>query len=152
MRQLLSFASAVLALSLASTAHAAEDGPGSPPLDPTAAQAIEVELTLGVGAIRQKRQYGGGNVLEPLAGSLNGMHRDAMHMAAMGTRNEEKDRPAIAKDLVAASATPLVLAILRRGDSYGYAIIQEVRELSGGRLAWTDGMLYPICIASKSRV
>src|SRR3954463_15336997 len=50
----------------------------------------------------------------------------------------------INKDLVAASATPLVLAILKKGDSYGYAIIQEVRELSGGRLAWTDGMLYPI--------
>ena len=36
----------------------------------------------------------------------------------------------IGKDLVAASATPLVLAILQRGASYGYAIIQQVRELS----------------------
>src|SRR5262249_28157708 len=51
---------------------------------------------------------------------------------------------AISKDLVAASATPLVLAILRDGDSYGYAIIERVKQLSGGRLAWTDGMLYPI--------
>ena len=50
----------------------------------------------------------------------------------------------IPKELVAASATPLVLAILARGDSYGYAIIQRVRELSGGELEWTDGMLYPI--------
>jgi|SRR5215467_3173003 len=48
------------------------------------------------------------------------------------------------KDLVAASATPLVLTILARGESYGYAIIQQVRELSAGRLEWTDGMLYPI--------
>ena len=48
------------------------------------------------------------------------------------------------KDLVAASATPLVLAILAEGDSYGYAILKRVRELSGGRLQWTDGMLYPV--------
>ena len=48
------------------------------------------------------------------------------------------------KDLVAASATPLVLAILAEGDSYGYAIIKRVAELSGGHLQWTDGMLYPV--------
>ena len=50
----------------------------------------------------------------------------------------------INKDLVAASSTPLVLAILAEGDSYGYAILQRVRELSGGELEWTDGMLYPV--------
>jgi transcriptional regulator len=50
----------------------------------------------------------------------------------------------LGKDLVAASATPLVLAILAEGESYGYAIIKRVRELSGGRLQWTDGMLYPV--------
>jgi DNA-binding PadR family transcriptional regulator len=50
----------------------------------------------------------------------------------------------INKDLIAASSTPMVLAILAEQDSYGYAIIQRVRELSGGRLEWTDGMLYPV--------
>jgi transcriptional regulator len=50
----------------------------------------------------------------------------------------------INKDLVAASSTPLVLAILAEGDSYGYAILKRVRELSGGALEWTDGMLYPV--------
>ena len=50
----------------------------------------------------------------------------------------------INKDLMAASSTPLVLAILAEGDSYGYAILQRVRDLSGGRLEWTDGMLYPV--------
>ncbi|GAB3132940.1 helix-turn-helix transcriptional regulator [Tsukamurella serpentis] len=50
----------------------------------------------------------------------------------------------IDKDLVAASATPLVLSILSRGDSYGYAILTRVRELSDGRLEWSDGMLYPL--------
>lgn len=48
------------------------------------------------------------------------------------------------KDLIAASSTPLVLSILSQGDSYGYAIIQRVRELSGGEMVWADGMLYPI--------
>src|SRR5262249_20061016 len=50
----------------------------------------------------------------------------------------------LGKDLVAASATPLVLAILADGDSYGYAIIKRVTELSEGHLEWTDGMLYPV--------
>ena len=50
----------------------------------------------------------------------------------------------IDKDLVAASATPLVLAILSEGESYGYAILKRVRELSHGEIEWTDGMLYPL--------
>ena len=50
----------------------------------------------------------------------------------------------IDKDLVAATATPLVLAILADGESYGYAILKRVRELSEGELQWTDGMLYPL--------
>ncbi|MBX6765292.1 MAG: helix-turn-helix transcriptional regulator [Rubrobacteraceae bacterium] len=50
----------------------------------------------------------------------------------------------INKDLVAAASTPMVLAILAEEDSYGYAILRRVRELSGGRMEWTDGMLYPV--------
>lgn len=50
----------------------------------------------------------------------------------------------LSKDLVAASSTPLVLSILAEGDSYGYAILRRVRELSGGAIEWTDGMLYPV--------
>jgi PadR family transcriptional regulator PadR len=50
----------------------------------------------------------------------------------------------IDKDLVAASATPLVLAILAEGENYGYGILKRVRELSDGELEWTDGMLYPL--------
>ena len=60
------------------------------------------------------------------------MHRSVRH--------EKK----ITKDLVAASATPLLLAILQKGPSYGYAIIQEVKDLSGGALEWSEGMLYPV--------
>lgn len=50
----------------------------------------------------------------------------------------------INKDLIAASSTPIVLAILAEGDSYGYAILKRVREQSGGQMEWTDGMLYPV--------
>ena len=48
------------------------------------------------------------------------------------------------KDLVAASATPLVLAILNERESYGYAILKRIRALSDGEIEWTDGMLYPL--------
>ena len=50
----------------------------------------------------------------------------------------------IGKDLVAASAPPLVLAILAERENYGYAILKRVSDLSGGQLQWTDGMLYPV--------
>jgi DNA-binding PadR family transcriptional regulator len=50
----------------------------------------------------------------------------------------------LAKELVAASTVPLVLSVLTQGESYGYELIQRVRDLSGGRIEWTEGMLYPV--------
>ena len=50
----------------------------------------------------------------------------------------------LSKELVAASATPMILSVLGRGESYGYAIIQEIRDLSDRQIEWTDGMLYPV--------
>lgn len=50
----------------------------------------------------------------------------------------------ISKDLMAASTRPLILTILKSGESYGYQIIQDVKEMSGGTLEWSDGMLYPV--------
>src|ERR1700761_2228653 len=50
----------------------------------------------------------------------------------------------VTKDLVAASATPMVLGILAEEASYGYAILRRIYELSGGELDWTEGLLYPL--------
>ena len=50
----------------------------------------------------------------------------------------------IRKELVAASAEPLILSLLAKGENYGYGIIQEIRARSNGQLLWTDGMLYPV--------
>lgn len=50
----------------------------------------------------------------------------------------------VTKNLVAASATPMVLGILAEADSYGYAILRRINELSGGELDWTEGLLYPL--------
>jgi DNA-binding PadR family transcriptional regulator len=50
----------------------------------------------------------------------------------------------LSKELVAASTVPLVLSVLAEGENYGYALIQRVRELSGGDIEWTEGMLYPV--------
>ena len=48
------------------------------------------------------------------------------------------------KELIAASTVPLVLSVLTEGETYGYALIQRVRALSGGKIEWTEGMLYPV--------
>jgi PadR family transcriptional regulator PadR len=50
----------------------------------------------------------------------------------------------MSKELVAASTVPLVLSVLAGGESYGYALIQRVNELSDGHIAWTEGMIYPV--------
>lgn len=50
----------------------------------------------------------------------------------------------ISKALVAASTKPMILSILSSGENYGYQIIQKVKELSGGTIEWSDGMLYPV--------
>lgn len=50
----------------------------------------------------------------------------------------------VSKELIAASTKPLVLSVLSQGESYGYAIIQQIRERSGGELEWSEGMLYPV--------
>jgi PadR family transcriptional regulator, regulatory protein PadR len=48
------------------------------------------------------------------------------------------------KELVAASTEPMILALLSRGENYGYAIVQEILERSQNQIEWTDGMLYPV--------
>jgi PadR family transcriptional regulator, regulatory protein PadR len=65
-------------------------------------------------------------------------------MTTSSTRAPRRREMEINKDLTAASSTPIVLGILAEGDSYGYAILQRVKEVSGGRMEWTDGMLYPV--------
>lgn len=50
----------------------------------------------------------------------------------------------VSRKLVAAASTPLILAVLAEGESWGYAILRRIRALSEGRLAWNEGMLYPV--------
>jgi PadR family transcriptional regulator PadR len=49
----------------------------------------------------------------------------------------------ISRALTGASTKPIILAILKRGESYGYEIIQQVKELTEGELDWSEPMLYP---------
>ncbi|GAB5531050.1 MAG: helix-turn-helix transcriptional regulator [Roseivirga sp.] len=50
----------------------------------------------------------------------------------------------ISKNLTAASTRPIILGVLKQGNSYGYLIIKKIKEMSQGRLEWSDGMLYPV--------
>ncbi|MEO9872176.1 PadR family transcriptional regulator [Ekhidna sp.] len=50
----------------------------------------------------------------------------------------------ISKNLTAASTKPIILGILKQGNSYGYLIIKKIKELSGGKMEYSDGMLYPV--------
>ena len=50
----------------------------------------------------------------------------------------------ISKNLTAATTKPLILGILKQGRSYGYLIISKIKDMSGGKMKWSDGMLYPV--------
>lgn len=56
------------------------------------------------------------------------------------------------KELVAASAAPLVLSILSRGENYGYAIIQEVRKLSNAEIEGRTACCIRSCDVWKDKV
>ena len=48
------------------------------------------------------------------------------------------------KALIAATLKPIMLSILARGQAYGYDIIQQIHDLSDGKVQWTAGTLYPV--------
>lgn len=50
----------------------------------------------------------------------------------------------LSRELAGASAKPLILSLLSQGESYGYAILQRIEELSSGSLSWDDSTLYPV--------
>ena len=50
----------------------------------------------------------------------------------------------LSKDLIAASATPLILSVLSLEESYGYEIIKKISDISDDRIHWKEGTLYPV--------
>lgn len=50
----------------------------------------------------------------------------------------------MSKNLIAASAKPMILSRLLKGESYGYQILQDVTALSGGTIDWSEALLYPL--------
>lgn len=50
----------------------------------------------------------------------------------------------VSKALVAASIKPFILSILAGGESYGYAIIEHVKQVTRGQIEWTTSTLYPV--------
>lgn len=55
------------------------------------------------------------------------------------------------KEFMASSLTPLILTILRRQESYGYQIIQELKDKTGGELKIAEGTLYPVLKKMESK-
>ena len=50
----------------------------------------------------------------------------------------------LTRELAGASARPIILSILASGESYGYAVLQRIEDLSRGELSWDDSTLYPV--------
>jgi DNA-binding PadR family transcriptional regulator len=50
----------------------------------------------------------------------------------------------ISKELIGASAAPIILAVLRNGDNYGYEIVLRVKELTNNEIRWKEASIYPV--------
>jgi DNA-binding PadR family transcriptional regulator len=50
----------------------------------------------------------------------------------------------ISKELIGASASSIILSLLQQGDSYGYEIIQRVKEYTDGKIKWKEASIYPV--------
>ncbi len=50
----------------------------------------------------------------------------------------------LSKELIGASSIPILLSILSEEPSYGYEIVQRVKEVSDGVIEYGDGTLYPV--------
>ena len=50
----------------------------------------------------------------------------------------------ITNELIGATASSMVLAILKQDDSYGYEIIHKMKELTEGKLKWQEATIYPV--------
>jgi PadR family transcriptional regulator, regulatory protein PadR len=49
----------------------------------------------------------------------------------------------ISRELMGASAIPIILSVLKNGDSYGYEIVQRVKEMTNGGITWKEASIYP---------
>jgi len=50
----------------------------------------------------------------------------------------------ITNELIGASAASMILAILKKGDNYGYEIVHSMKELTEGKLKWQEATIYPL--------
>jgi DNA-binding PadR family transcriptional regulator len=57
----------------------------------------------------------------------------------------------ITNELIGASSSSMVLAILKQGDSYGYSIVQRMKELTEGKLKWQEATIYPVLKQMESK-
>jgi len=50
----------------------------------------------------------------------------------------------LSKELIGASTIPIILSLLSKSESYGYEIIQNIKDISNGDIQFEDGTLYPV--------
>jgi PadR family transcriptional regulator, regulatory protein PadR len=50
----------------------------------------------------------------------------------------------ISKELVGASASAIILSVLQNDDSYGYELLQRIKEFTDGRVIWQEASMYPL--------
>lgn len=50
----------------------------------------------------------------------------------------------ISKELVGASAIAIILSVLQNDDSYGYELLQRIKDFTNGKVVWQEASMYPL--------
>ncbi len=50
----------------------------------------------------------------------------------------------VSKELIGAFAIPVILSILRNGDTYGYEVMQKVKRMTNNEIKWKEASIYPV--------
>lgn len=67
-----------------------------------------------------------------------------MHLLQYICKTNQVVMKNISKELMGASAAPIILSVLRSGDSYGYEIVQRVKDLAKDKIKWNEPSIYPV--------
>lgn len=57
----------------------------------------------------------------------------------------------ISKELIGATAVSIVLSVLKRGDSYGFEIVQYMKEITDGKIKLREASIYPVLKKLESK-
>lgn len=72
------------------------------------------------------------------------MYLSTIYMNNLFNYNPISMIKSISKEIIGAFSVPIILSVLQQGDSYGYEIVQRVKEYSNEEITWKEASIYTV--------